>query len=65
MLEHSGIELSSVATGIIGVSGRAMLQALIEGQNDLAVLADLAKARMRRKIPAMPTARTSAPGPDR
>lgn len=61
MLEDSGIKLSSVATDIIGVSGRAMLQALIEGQNDPAVLADLAKTRMRRKIPAMPTARTSAP----
>lgn len=43
MLEDSGIKLSSIATDITGVSGRAMLQALIEGQHDPAVLADLAK----------------------
>lgn len=36
----------------------AMLQALIEGQNDPAVLADLAKTRVRRKIPALTEALT-------
>ena len=47
LLEDASIKLSSVASDITGVSGRLMLQALIEGQNDPAVLADLAKRRMR------------------
>jgi transposase len=58
MLEDSGIKLSSIATDITGVSGRAMLQALIEGQNNPAVLADLARKGMRRKIPALTEALT-------
>ena len=53
MLEDSGIKLSSVATDITGASGRAMLEALISGQDDPEVLADLAKTRMRPKIPAL------------
>jgi len=47
LLEDAGIKLSSVATDISGVSGRAMLEALIEGQRDPAALADLAKRRLR------------------
>lgn len=50
-LEDAGIKLSSVATDILGVSGRAMLHALINGERDPAVLAEMAKARMRRRIP--------------
>jgi transposase len=50
-LEDAGIKLSSVATDILGVSGRLMLQALINGERDPMVLAELAKARMRRRIP--------------
>jgi transposase len=50
-LEDAGIKLSSVATDILGVSGRAMLAALIDGERDPQVLAELAKARMRTKIP--------------
>jgi len=50
-LEDAGIKLSSVATDILGVSGRAMLQALINGQRDPQILAGMAKARMRRRIP--------------
>ncbi len=51
-LEDSGIKLSSVATDITGVSGRLMLQALIDsnGTADPAAMADLAKRRMRSKI---------------
>ena len=49
-LEDAGIKLSSVATDILGISGRAMLTALIAGERDPAVLADMAKARMRRRI---------------
>ena len=52
-LEDFGIKLSAVASNIIGASGRAMLEALIAGQRDPAALADLAKARMRQKIPAL------------
>ena len=51
LLEDAGIKLSSVATDITGVSGRAMLEALIAGQTDPAVIADLAKRTLRRKIP--------------
>ena len=52
-LEDAGIKLSSVAAEITGVSGRAMLEALIAGQRDPAVLADLAKRQLRKKIPAL------------
>lgn len=53
LLEDAGIKLSSVATDITGVSGRAMLAALIEGQRDPVVLADLAVRRLRNKTPAL------------
>src|SRR3954468_12127353 len=52
-LEDAGIKLSSVATDILGVSGRAMLAALIDGERDAQVLAEMAKARMRPKIPQL------------
>jgi transposase len=58
LLEDAGIKLSSVASDIVGVSGRAMLEALIAGQNDPAALAELAKRRMRSKIPALTEALT-------
>jgi transposase len=58
LLEDAGIKLSSVATDITGVSGRAMLEALIAGQTDPAVIADLAKRTLRRKIPALTEALT-------
>ncbi len=58
LLEDAGIKLTSVATDISGVSGRAMLEALIGGQRDPAALADLAKARLRVKIPALTEALT-------
>jgi transposase len=58
LLEDAGMKLSSVATDIIGVSGRAMLEALIEGQRDPAQLAELAKRRLRLKIPALTEALT-------
>src|SRR6478736_5220429 len=55
LLESAGIKLSSVATDITGVSGRLMLQALIDsnGTADPAVVADLAKRRMRSKVPVL------------
>ena len=58
LLEDAGIKLSAVASDIMGVSGRAMLEALIAGQYDPAVLADLAKRRLRSKIPALTEALT-------
>jgi transposase len=58
LLEDAGIKLSSVATDITGVSGRAMLEAMIAGQSDPAALADLAKRRLRSKIPALTEALT-------
>src|SRR6476661_6614182 len=57
-LEDAGIKLSSVATDITGVSGRAMLAALIDGERDPQVLAEMAKTRMRPKIPHLVQALT-------
>src|SRR5665213_1452958 len=53
LLEDAGIKLSSVASDLTGVSGRAMLEALVEGVRDPIELADLAKRRMRIKIPQL------------
>jgi transposase len=53
ILEDTGIKLDCVATDILGVSGRLMLDALCQGTTDPAVLADLAKGRLRKKIPAL------------
>jgi transposase len=58
LLEDAGIKLSAVASDIVGVSGRAMLESLIAGNNDPAALADLAKRRLRSKIPALTEALT-------
>ncbi|MFL6297811.1 MAG: IS110 family transposase, partial [Actinomycetes bacterium] len=49
LLEDALIKLGTVATDIMGVSGRAMLEALIAGQRDPKVLAELARGRMRGK----------------
>src|SRR4051812_16585234 len=53
LLEDAGIKLSVVASDIFGVSGRAMLDALVAGQRDPTVLAQLARTRMRTKLPAL------------
>jgi len=58
LLEDAGIKLSSVASDITGVSGRAMLEALIAGRRDPTELAELAKRRLRSKIPALTEALT-------
>jgi transposase len=50
LLEDACIKLSVVASDIFGVSGRAMMAALIAGERDPKVLADLARARLRAKI---------------
>jgi transposase len=53
LLQDAGIKLASVATNILGVSGRAMLEALVHGTTDPEVLADLARGRLRKKLPAL------------
>jgi len=58
LLEDALIKVSSVATDIMGVSGRAMIEALIAGQRDPLVLADLAKGRLRVKHAALVQALT-------
>jgi transposase len=55
-LEDTGIKLNCVASDILGASGRAMLDALVAGTSDPQVLANLAKGRLREKIPALPEA---------
>jgi transposase len=49
LLESANIKLGLVATDILGASGRAMLRALVAGERDGAVLADLAKGTLRQK----------------
>jgi transposase len=58
VLERANIKLAAVATDIMGVSARAILAALVEGQADPATMAELAKRRMRRKIPLLEQALT-------
>jgi transposase len=58
VLERANIKLASVASDIMGVSGRAMLEALIAGKADPATMADLAKRRMRAKLPLLEQALT-------
>src|SRR5215217_3709866 len=52
-LEDTGIKLDCVASDILGKSGRAMLEALIQGTTDPEVLAELARGKLRVKIPAL------------
>ena len=53
VLEDAGVKLSSVASNVLGVSGRLMLEALCEGSNDPVALAELARGRLRSKLPAL------------
>ncbi len=52
-LEDAGIKLDTVAADVLGKSGRDMLDALVAGETDPQVLADLARRQMRKKIPAL------------
>jgi transposase len=49
VLEDANIKLASVASNVMGVSGRAILEQLIQGKTDPALLAELAKGRLREK----------------
>ncbi len=53
VLEDTNIKLGLVATDVLGVSGRKMIQALIEGETDTAKMADMACGRLRDKIPLL------------
>ena len=53
LLESANIKLSSVASDVMGVSGRDMLEALISGKTDPQVLADLARGKLRKKLPLL------------
>ena len=52
-LEGANIKLAAVAADILGASGRAMFAALLQGERDPDVLADLARGRMRTKLPQL------------
>src|SRR6478735_421354 len=58
LLEDAGVKLTSVVSNITGVSARAMLEALIDGEQDPAAIAELVQPRMRPKIPALTEALT-------
>jgi transposase len=53
VLETANIKLGAVASNIVGVSGRRMLEAIKQGESDPQVLAELAKGRLREKLPAL------------
>lgn len=63
VLEGANVKLSSVASDVLGASGRAMLTAMIEGEEDPKVLADLAKGQLREKLPELEEALQGMVGP--
>ena len=60
LLEDANIKLGAVASDILGVSGREMLEQLADGQKDPRKLAKLARGRMKRKIPQLELALVGA-----
>ena len=58
LLEDASIKLSAVASSVTTVSARQMLAALVAGERDPRVMAELAKSKMRRKIPELTEALT-------
>ncbi len=59
VLEDAGVKLAVVASDVMGVSGREMLRALVAGVSGPEVLADLARGKLRSKLPALAKALTS------
>ena len=53
ILEDANIKLGSVASNALGVSGRRMIEAIIQGEYDPVQLAELARSRLRKKIPQL------------
>jgi transposase len=58
VLEGANIKLASVASDVLGKSGRAMLEALVAGEQDPKQLAELARGRLRQKLPQLAQALT-------
>ncbi len=58
VLEAANIKLATVATDVMGMSGRDMLAAIIAGEDDAAALAELARRTLRKKLPALREALT-------
>jgi transposase len=57
-LEGAGIKLGSVASDVLGTSGRLMLEAIVEGTTDAPTMAELAKGSLRTKLPQLERALT-------
>jgi len=53
VLEDANIKLASVATDTLGASGRAMLEAIVNGEQDSQRLAEMAQGKLRNKIPEL------------
>jgi transposase len=53
VLEDANIQLGAVASDILGLSGRQMIEALIAGQQDIETMAQMARRRMRAKLPQL------------
>jgi transposase len=62
-LEGANIKLAGVATDILGKSGREMLEALVAGETNAAALAQLARGRLRDKLPQLERALVGQFGP--
>ncbi|HLE81567.1 MAG TPA: IS110 family transposase [Dehalococcoidia bacterium] len=63
VLEGANIKLASVATDVVGVSGRAMLEAMVAGTEDPQVLAEMARGTLRKKTQALEDALEGLVGP--
>ena len=63
VLEGANIKLSSEVTKIVGASGRAMLEALADGNNDVKAMADLAQGKLCKKRPALEESLNGLMGP--
>ena len=63
VLEGANIKLPSVASNVVGVSGRAILAQLVAGETDAAALAELARGRLRQKLPQLERALAGRVGP--
>ena len=62
-LEGANIKLAAVASNVVGVSARQMLEGLVAGETDPVVLADLAQGRLREKLPQLQRALSGSVGP--
>jgi transposase len=62
-LEGANIKLAAVASNVLGVSGRQMVEALVAGETDAAALAACARGRLRDKLPRLQQALTGQVGP--